>query len=772
MYQFAAIPELLTSRNRWLNWQTVLRPGAAKPTKIPLNPMTGQLADVMDPSTWGTFAQACANVAAGRVEGIGFVLGGGIAGIDLDDPNGDPDRLRVYGEIMSRFATYQEISPSGKGLHVIFTHNDGAEGGKRRGGVEFYYSKRFLTFTGNVWNGMNEVRDCTAYGSILFEQMGGGEASADSGVDEAQTDDDQTVINRAASAANGNDFRSLWAGQRLHHPSQSEADQHLMNIIAFYTNNRDQAIRVFCASGLGATLSRKGNPADYLRRTVSKAFDQKLDASHYEQTARDLAELLKLDPRGSGHVASLDEAPGLARPNRLDPPPPLPGLISEIASYIYGSSPHPVADISMMAAIGLMAGICGRAYNVDGSGLNLYLLLVAPSGTGKDSMAHGIASLLTAAKGGTGNAVSELDMIASVETFVGPNFVSAAAINKHLPQHPSFVTIIPEYGKFLKRIASPKAGPQDVQLVSTLLDLYSRSGAGNIHRAHAYSSRDDSTKDVEAPAVSILGETTGETFYEVLTTEMVNDGFLPRFLVWEYTGPRPYEQQDRVRMPSPQLVTKMRTLLMLALDANAKSRPREVQFDAEARQLHTEFSTFATDQINNAQIDAYRNLWNRAALKLKRLAALGAVSINPYNPIISRDVLLWAKTIVMRDVQSMLNKFDAGETGDQKEQSRNNYVLKLMREFITDRRMHVKYKIKSAYFDAHIVPQSYLSTKTGGHGSFKNVPGFRTSHQVLLATIEVLIARGLIHEVPSDRIPEAIGSKAKALMLDPIAMSD
>lgn len=65
---------------------------------------------------------------------------------------------------------------------------------------------------------------------------------------------------------------------------------------------------------------------------------------------------------------------------------PIPGLVGEVAKFIYASAPRPVAEIAFVGAIGLVAGISGRAYNVSGRGLYQYALLLANTGTGKEAM--------------------------------------------------------------------------------------------------------------------------------------------------------------------------------------------------------------------------------------------------------------------------------------------------------------------------------------------------------------------------------------------------
>lgn len=118
-------------------------------TKRPVNPNTGQLADVTDATTWGTFEDAT-NSPHGV--GIGFVFTDSdpFVGIDLDVSEGaEPSegQRRIY----DGFNTYAEKSLSGRGLHIV-AKGRVAEGGIRNSnlGVEVYSSGRYFTFTGNV----------------------------------------------------------------------------------------------------------------------------------------------------------------------------------------------------------------------------------------------------------------------------------------------------------------------------------------------------------------------------------------------------------------------------------------------------------------------------------------------------------------------------------------------------------------------------------------------------------------------------------------------
>jgi predicted P-loop ATPase len=114
-------------RCRWVAWQTEDRPGG-KPTKVPYAP-DGRKAMADKPRTWGTRAEAEARAA--RLArpygdgGVGFELGDlgdgrAIGGIDLDTCLSDGSPAPWAAEVLARFASYAETSPSGIGAKLFF----------------------------------------------------------------------------------------------------------------------------------------------------------------------------------------------------------------------------------------------------------------------------------------------------------------------------------------------------------------------------------------------------------------------------------------------------------------------------------------------------------------------------------------------------------------------------------------------------------------------------------------------------------------------------
>lgn len=297
------IPAELKALRQWCCWRYEQRPKAEKPTKPCYNPLTNAYASVTDPATWVDFATAVSH--AHRYDGIGFVFtrADPYAGIDLDatqDPNLWASHNAVYNSIIS----YSERSPSGEGAHIIVRAKL-AGPGRRKYKVELYDCERYLTFTGNVIDNRVTIIDAQPLIDQLYSELGGedngGTACQGS---EREVASDADILARARNAKNGERFNALFEGAwstavgdsgSVQYPSQSEADQALVNIIAFYTQSAEQIIRIFRSSALGQR--DKARRGDYCARLVRKALDRKMPTEALEAAKMSAAP----------HLAALNE---------------------------------------------------------------------------------------------------------------------------------------------------------------------------------------------------------------------------------------------------------------------------------------------------------------------------------------------------------------------------------------------------------------------------------------------------------------------------------
>jgi len=70
-------------------------------------------------------------------------------GVDLDDVITDDGMDPHTQAILDRFPTYTELSPSGKGIHIILKSTIFPVSCNRKKGIEVYWQGRFFAMTGH-----------------------------------------------------------------------------------------------------------------------------------------------------------------------------------------------------------------------------------------------------------------------------------------------------------------------------------------------------------------------------------------------------------------------------------------------------------------------------------------------------------------------------------------------------------------------------------------------------------------------------------------------
>ena len=763
---FNNIPHEMRIYPQWVVWRYE-DTDSKKPTKVPYSAKTGHLASVTDPNTWAGFDECVNAMSSGWYAGIGFVLteNDPYSFIDLDDTKGDQKALDRQIKIFNEFNSYAERSPSGSGLHIIV--KGAIPSGRRRSFIEVYSSLRYMTMTGDVYRNA-PINDCNELLNVLWGQMGQGSVAVAhyAGLAEAKETDEQ-VYNRAVAAANGDKFAELYAGKwEGMYASQSEADFALVDIIAFYTQNRAQISRMFRASGLGQRDKAKRD--DYVSYMLNKCFDRmlppvdvdglhnKLDEAIAKKEAADRAAALSQNSEATPHPKA--PAPNLNEASKVYSVPP--GLVGEIAQYIYAQAPRPVAEIALAGALGFLAGIVGRAYNVSGTGLNQYVLLLAPTGTGKEAIASGVDKLMGAV----------IRTVPAATDFIGPSEIaSSQAVIKYMSKGPtSFVSMVGEFGIYLQQMASPNAPPHLMGLRRFMLDAYNKSGEGKVLRPSIYSDSEKNTSAVLAPSFTILGESTPEKFYEGLHEGLISEGLLPRFTMIEYHGERPALNPGHLSaQPSFELIDRLSTLCAHALMLNSQHKAIHVQTDATARELFQQFDAHCDANINTSDREVRRHLWNRAHVKALKLAGIIAVGCNPYDPTITADVASWAINLVVADVRNLLARFDAGEIGiDNDETKQLAKVIATVKDFVVSPWPDVAKYAGEGMSNLHsnrIVPYSYVQRRLAAVAVFRK-DRIGASGAIKRA-LKTLCERGDLQEVSRATLAKDYGTSAVAYMV-------
>ena len=281
------IPDELKDGSLFCLWRKELDEDG-RPTKRPYNPHDPtKRAKTDNPKTFDTFQNAYDVLRSNMndFDGLGRLVTGDYVGIDIDHVETDAEGklIGAAADIVNRIDSYTEYSPSGNGLR-IFCRADALKYDKKtyyikHGNIEIYIpgqTNRYLTITGNVINDVWSIPDRSdELQSVLDEYMKRPELKRDQKPQPLISQLPPTqyeIIEAAATAKNGTKFLRLFKGQwEGDYPSQSEADQALCNLLAFYCQkDRGLMDAIFRSSGL---YREKWEREDYREDTLTRAIN-------------------------------------------------------------------------------------------------------------------------------------------------------------------------------------------------------------------------------------------------------------------------------------------------------------------------------------------------------------------------------------------------------------------------------------------------------------------------------------------------------------------
>lgn len=689
------------------------------PSKAPQQP-DGRPASSTNPDTWSEYADVAGKSTRG------FILSDSdpYTIIDLDAAETQEQR-DTHARIVAMLDSYTERSQSGRGLHIIVRGTLPAGFKNSTWHVEGYSTARWMITT-EAPTRDQPIADRQAELDALFREFGPAQPDRSEPLlqpppaDSTLTPADLRILDTARTASNGAAFSALFSGDFSAYGSQSEADAALCAHLAFYTRDRDQIARLFLSSGLGQRP--KAKRADYLSRTIDGAI-------RLQPPIVDISAL-------EGPAPPPEPAPEISRCHRP------PGIMGDLADWITAASIRPVPEISTVAALGAVAGIAGRAYNISGAGLNIYMLVLAGTGRGKEAIATGIESIY-------GAFVTDPDC-PGISSRMGPGmYASGQAILRHLQKHPCVVSVLSEFGITLAQITDPRAGSAHSTFKQVMLDLYSKSGHGARLRPYVYADAEKNTDDLDGPAFSIIGESQPGPFFDRITESCVHNGLVPRFVTMIYRGQRPYINPEPRGPFTGRIRDYVKALIATATATEQRNQAIQVRMTPEAAEFFQRLDVETTDKINAGSDSVDDDLLNRLHLNSLKIAALCAALECPEAPEITIEQARWAACFVQTCADDLAAEYRNGDHGPGM-MAMEAAVLKLFRGYHKTTKKHRKaYDVPKRIIDKNIVPYSYLRRKILRQVNFQGVGD--SGEKTLKAVLKNLVEEGRIIQVCDEK---------------------
>lgn len=644
-------PDELRERKQWLNWEL------HNDRKIPTTTI-GQWAKTNDPECFSTFQEAA--LASDK---IAYVIqrDDPYVGIDLDNCLDEKGKLREWAiPITTRLdgVAFAEISPSGRGIKFI-TRGKKHPGcrcvskfGEDKQQIEVYDFNRFWTITGEVYAGNRDIQDgqhvidwiCMEY---LTDHQGAGNLDGFV-VTETVTLPGVPLEQRASAYVDA-------ADRPMHGDRNNAAFRLAGHLLSMEENGRSL-------------------PASEVTRLVTawnSTLVSPLPAKEIEAAVKSAAKNgTKREPKGSQEIEVTREpvVPKPQMPSDLLRPP---GIISEIIEYTLRTSLYPQPELALAGAIALMGTVTGRKLtDTYGTRTNVYVLGLAPSGSGKEQARKTNKEILHLAEG---------------EHYIGPERVgSSAGLVVALSNQPALLFQLDEIGRLMATIKNPGKAAHLYNIATVLMQIYGSSDTTWIGDAYADTNK---VKKINQPHPVVYGTSVPAGFWESLTVENVSDGLLGRMMPFEsqagYVDPQTPERID----PPESLIESIRWWVNYHASGGNLSEtnpePLVVEYTSAAQErFHGHMSEIASRR--KREEDQAAALWSRSAGKAGKLALIFAASRCPLTPFfkveaedIDRGIRLsnWMTRTIQRKVFEHVSEND--------QEDRTKKVLRILSHPLT-----------------------------------------------------------------------------------------
>jgi hypothetical protein len=486
-----------------------------------------------DSTTWCSYEEACEAIdKSGRPLILGFVLGGGWCGLDLDHVNSscdkniesleDPDAMTMVAITYEN--SYAEWSPSGDGIHCILKakksekHNCRKKLGRNQYGqpmvAEFYGNGRFFTVTreplkvedGFFRSEMKTPQDAVDNLGMKYFKPGrpvqsfvpvvGGSAWGGSQVDKYVS----TIIqNTSVSEGSRNSEMFSIAGN-------------IAKKVNYCPNETLKHCKAVNASCFSPPL-----PEYELFQVVQSSIN---NGTRRVDTPWENPYIVEEFSPPTGIIERLNNLSDNLTKSSLEQSEfeSIPGFIGEYIKRVKEDQVGYQPELALAGALSCMSAIVGGRIECEGTVPSIMAVGLAPSGGGKDFARALTADILHRSDNGSRNGPEHLSS--------GEGLVSTLATSG-----PSLFQL-DEAGELFSEVGQ-KTNPVAQRTAKFLKEAYSKAGKPWKPNARADASNNI---EIEYPYASLYFTTTSQRWWNSFPAEGVADGLLGRCLIFEAPG--------------------------------------------------------------------------------------------------------------------------------------------------------------------------------------------------------------------------------------------
>lgn len=306
----------------------------------------------------------------------------------------------------------------------------------------------------------------------------------------------------------------------------------------------------------------------------------------------------------------------------------LPGLCGEIQDWANQWAMFDNPKMVQLIALHAMSAVMGnRVIGKGDIGLNLFSMLVVPTGGGKESIRQGVSRIVGRYVPSVMATVGQREI--AQDTMVD-RVASGPGLVNMIHRHRNRVWMPDEFGMFL--LSASKPG-NTLEVVAAFMSCVANA-RGKIH-SQQYSRAEHSTPTVNLPYLNVLGTTTPESLAEAMQgSRLAEHGLINRaFIV--YSPEKGARRRNRGKKKLPKALKASLKRFCDELSAYTPDKPLEIPVDQDADDLLWAFS-----EKCDAMTGMEAVLFSRAAEQAWKLSSILAAGMTEKR--VTKSIAQWA----------------------------------------------------------------------------------------------------------------------------------
>jgi hypothetical protein len=552
--------------------------------------------------------------------GLWFLKEDGLIVMDSDDAV-PPD-----------FPTYTERSISRNSFHIIGWYDKKKDLPVIKGIGETYTGPHWIVLTGNCLPNKNTINDMNDFLVPYIEsvKIKTGEPFKLQTTEKYKPGERWDTLRSyvRSEKARGHPLDVIMEGARAlnrNHFEPPHSDDYVIeNVKKFWDMNNTKEFE--------ESLAKKKREEEELKKIDISGITSKLkEPTAVKKIIQEYERGVKLGP-----TVHYSEGDNVEEIKKFAVPPHLlkvPGILQEVVEYYNATSIKDQPQFAVTTALAIGAMVMQRRYKTDQENYpSINIINVGDTSTGKERL-----------KG----VVEEIAIEAGLSSLIGPSgYTSAGGLFTSLMKKPAQLSIIDELGRQMSS-GKKERGSNAETAQTAIMEIFGR--LNGVHRPPGYSNMSIITKPqfqkqqkkdtektsitvsggktvniipmdeeelyIRHPALSVVAMSTPETLYESLSSMLIRDGFLPRFIVVETELGRKPSKKVRPALVDPELIKWMQNCASnkaMIIDSDNKEmcvefdpkqcpEPIPIPFDPQCEKMLEKYESDLIDKMNTTK---------------------------------------------------------------------------------------------------------------------------------------------------------------------------